>query len=355
MVRRSLIPALVILLLLVGASNAQAAAYEIGPHPPTAVTDEQVTFQAERTNPGQGMHTLIWDFGDGSSVTTTGLTVTHAYSAVGTYVVTLSVVDSEGTPPDPQDATTITVTPRPNAAPSASFTFTPSRPVAGEPVSFEGGSDPDGDSVMRIWTFGDDTTSNEPAPSHTYANPGEYTVTLSVSDGHNPPVTTFETVTVRAPTAAPPADGPPPDGGSTQTFDQVGGSGSPTSPLVPTPNAIAPAIMRPFPVVRIAGVVLPRGARVRILSVRGPRGMQVRVRCRGRGCPMRSMGLTSATRVARLHRFERRLAAGTTLELFVRKPGKIGKYTRFLIRAGAPPKRVDLCLFPKRRSPGRCP
>jgi hypothetical protein len=351
-VRRSLIPALVILLLLVGASSAQAAAYEIGPHPPTAVTDEQVTFQAERTNPGQGMNTLRWDFGDGSSVTTTEMTVSHAYTAAGPYVVTLSVVDSDGTPPDLQDATTITVTQRPNAAPSASFTFTPNSPVAGEPVSFEGGTDPDGDPVTREWNFGDGTTTDPgPAPSHTYANAGAYTVTLTVSDGHGASDTSSQTVTV----AERPAGSPPPGDGGTQTFNQLGGSGSPTSPLVPTPNAPAPAIMRPFPVVRIAGVVLPRGARVRILSVRGPRGMQVRVRCRGRGCPVRSMGLTSANRLARLHRFERRLAAGTTLELFVRKPGKIGKYTRFLIRAGAPPKRVDLCLFPNRRSPGRCP
>jgi hypothetical protein len=64
---------------------------------------------------------------------------------------------------------------------------------------------------------------------------------------------------------------------------------------------------------------------------------------------------TSATSVTRFPRFERSLRAGIRLHLFVRQPGRIGKYTRFLIRAGAAPKRLDRCLFPGRRAPGRCP
>jgi chitodextrinase len=331
-VRRSLIPALVILLVLVGASNAQAAAYEIAPHQPSAFTGDQVTFQAERNNPGQGRNTLRWDFGDGGSVTTTELTVSHVYTEAGTYVVTLSVVESDETI-DPQDATTITVTQRPNAAPSASFTFTPSSPVAGEQVSFAGGSDPDGDSVTRLWDFGDGTTDTGPAPSHAYVSAGEYTVTLTVTDSHGASTQTFQSVTVQAR----PRDEPAPSTGAAPT------------------GATGPFLMRPFPVVRIAGVVLRRGARVQILSVRAPRGSRIRVRCLGRSCPVGSMATTSATRLVRLRRFERRLAAGTRLRLFVRQENRIGKYTSFLIRAGAPPKRVDLCLFPKRRSPVRCP
>jgi hypothetical protein len=112
--------------------------------------------------------------------------------------------------------------------------------------------------------------------------------------------------------------------------------------------------MQPFPIVRIAGLVLPDGALVRILSVRAPRGAHVRVICHGRGCPTRSIAHRSATRVLRFHAFERRLRAGVTLELFVRKEGRIGKYTRFVIRAGKPPARVDRCLMPDRRRPVRC-
>ena len=113
--------------------------------------------------------------------------------------------------------------------------------------------------------------------------------------------------------------------------------------------------MSPFPVIRIAGTVLPHGAEIDVLSVRAPRGSRIQVRCVGSGCPARSVATTSATRLVRFRKFERRLPAGIRLKLFVRQENRIGKYTSFLIRAGAPPKRVDLCLFPTRRSPGRCP
>ena len=35
---------------------------------------------------------------------------------------------------------------------------------------------------MHYWNFGDGTYSDEQNPSHSYANPGSYTVTLSVTD-----------------------------------------------------------------------------------------------------------------------------------------------------------------------------
>jgi len=354
-VRRSLIPALVILLLLPAASHAQAAKYEITFEPEGPVTGDQVTFHAQRVNPGNGGQDdlFTWGFGDGGNVTTTTEpNVTHAYTEAGAYVVTLSVLKSDGTP-DPQDATPITVTSKPNAAPSASFSFTPSSPVAGEPVSFAGGSDPDGDSLMHLWDFGDGTTDTGSTPSHTYANARDYTVRLTATDEHGASGATFQTVTVRAPTEAPPAGGPPasapPLGGAAPITGPFAGSNPLGDPFTP------PVRMRPFPVVRIAGVVLPRGALVQILSVRAPRGSRIRVRCLGRGCPIGSMATTSATRLVRLRKFERRLAAGTRLRVFVRQENRIGKYTSFLIRAGEAPKRVDLCLFPTRRSPGRCP
>ena len=113
--------------------------------------------------------------------------------------------------------------------------------------------------------------------------------------------------------------------------------------------------MSPFPVVRIAGKVLPRATLIRVLSVRAPRAALVRVRCHGRGCPLRAVRRRSSGRQLRFRQFQRRLRAGIRLEIFVRRPGTIGKYTRFRIRAGDPPKRIDRCLFPATQRPKRCP
>jgi PKD repeat protein len=57
----------------------------------------------------------------------------------------------------------------------------------GSPVVFDGSSssDPDGDALTYVWDFGDPndpTPGSGEAPTHTYADNGEYQVTLTVSD-----------------------------------------------------------------------------------------------------------------------------------------------------------------------------
>ena len=365
-VRRSLIPALVLLILALGASDAYADPFTISYDPSSPVAGQMVTFTAHREKGNTDGSNLVWNFGD-ETPTATGGVATHEYATAGTYTVTLEAPNADGTT-DLQDSVTITVAPKPNSAPSAAFSVDPASPFVNEPATFTAaGTDPDGDSVTWSWDFGDGTSGTGAAPVHAYATAADYIVALTATDEHGMSASSFQSLTVQPlttdppPTDPPPTDPPPTDPPPTDPAPPteplppgagvVGGS-EPIFPTTPAPTAPAP--MRPFPVVRIAGVVLPRGALVRILSVRGPRGMQVRVRCRGRGCPVASMSLRSATRLARLHRFERRLAAGTRLEVFVRKPGKIGKYTRFLIRAGEAPTRVDRCLVPGRARPVRC-
>ena len=45
--------------------------------------------------------------------------------------------------------------------------------------------DPDDDNLDYLWDFGDDETSEEESPTHTYAEPGTYTVRVRVTDDNN--------------------------------------------------------------------------------------------------------------------------------------------------------------------------
>jgi PKD repeat protein len=58
------------------------------------------------------------------------------------------------------------------------FTWTPTNPVAGQPVSFFDTST--ATPTSWSWNFGDGGTSSQQDPVHTYSGPGTFTVTLSI-------------------------------------------------------------------------------------------------------------------------------------------------------------------------------
>ncbi|HDS59014.1 MAG TPA: PKD domain-containing protein [Thermoplasmatales archaeon] len=62
---------------------------------------------------------------------------------------------------------------------SAAFDFSPANPVAGENISFADAST--GSITSHAWDFGDGNSSTAANPVHAYQQPGNYTVTLTVS------------------------------------------------------------------------------------------------------------------------------------------------------------------------------
>jgi len=118
---------------------------------------------------------FIWDFGDGSPRITAGLTtVFHNYTAPGTYNVKLILTDTAFcNSPD-----TMTVQVRVAALVKAQFT-TPPAGCAPYNASFTNTSIA-GQSFQ--WNFGDGGTSIAINPTHLYATPGTYTVTLTAID-----------------------------------------------------------------------------------------------------------------------------------------------------------------------------
>jgi PKD repeat protein len=83
--------------------------------------------------------------------------------------------------------------------PTADFSYRPGSPYAGGAVTFADQSA--GDRTLRSWrwAFGDGTTSDEPAPVHTYAQPGEYSAELRVTDTSGAAGAVTHTVSVRPP------------------------------------------------------------------------------------------------------------------------------------------------------------
>jgi len=87
-----------------------------------------------------------------------------------------------------------------NVSPVADFTYSPLTPAAGDNVVFTDESvDDDGIIVSWTWNFGDGNTSALPEPSHTFQNPGNYTVSLTVTDDKNASDTHIATITVTPP------------------------------------------------------------------------------------------------------------------------------------------------------------
>lgn len=80
-----------------------------------------------------------------------------------------------------------------NDPPVASFTFTPTAPNVSQTVTFNAtaSSDPDGTIASYKWDFGDLTvvTETDPITTHAYADAGNYTVTLTVTDNGTIPIT----------------------------------------------------------------------------------------------------------------------------------------------------------------------
>ena len=131
--------------------------------------------------------------------------------------------------------------------------------------------------------------------------------------------------------------------------------GDESNPPPVGPNAQVYPPIAPFPVVRLRGRMDRRGVSITLLRVQAPNGSRVTIYCSGRSCPTRRTRTLTRRGFVRARRFERRLRAGTTLRIYVTKPGFTGKYTRFKIRSRRSPMRTDRCARSAGAKPVRCP
>ena len=211
------------------------------------------------------------------------------------------------------------------ASPVASFRWFPSQPQTGETVSLVSSStDPASAITAFAWApiAGGPFHVGGAVFTTTFSTPGAHLVELLVTNAYGLSSAAGETIVV-------------------------------VSPRTP--------VMQPFPVVRIAGTETVSGIRLRLLAVQqAPAGSRITVKCKGRGCPVKSSSKVAVAGKVGLapvefRRFERTLRPGVTLEVRVTKAGEIGKYTRLVVRRGKLPERVDTCLEPAGVKPMACP
>lgn len=180
------------------------------------VTDLTCVFRDQSSDPDGTVASWSWDFGDGT--TSTESSPSYTYPQAGTYSVTLKVTDNNGA--ESTFTTAVSVAPPPpppNTQPTAQFDVS----VADLQASFVDRSiDGDGTIVQWSWDFGDGAVSSEASPTHTYADTGSFTVSLTVTDDKGATAVATSTVSV---TAAPPPPPPPTNtditivGGNNQT------------------------------------------------------------------------------------------------------------------------------------------
>jgi PKD repeat protein len=176
--------------------------------PPTAVitapgqgTEGQpVTFDGTHSVAGSGQIVKYdWTFGDGA--TGSGAIVSHIYAQAGTYTVILTVTNSDNLSANATQIIAINQA----AQPPRAVINAPNQGTQGRPFSFDGsGSTPGSGQIVKYeWAFGDGATGSGATVSHVYARPGNYTVSLTVTNSDGRTATAELTIYIN-PTAQPP-------------------------------------------------------------------------------------------------------------------------------------------------------
>jgi PKD repeat protein len=153
-------------------------------------------------DPDDGIASIVWDFGDGSSLYYGG-TAYHTYSAPGTYTTTLTVTDHSDVSALDTVNVDVGATIQP---PQAIAAANPQSGISPLTVTFDasGSSDLDGTIAGYRWEFGDagvstsadGGVSTQPNPTHVYEVGGLYVATLTVTDNDGASSTDSVTIDV---------------------------------------------------------------------------------------------------------------------------------------------------------------
>jgi len=171
---------------------------------PGLVEGIPVEFIDLSTYPADEIVSWRWNFGDGQwSNQTSNAPALHTYGWNGTFMVTLTVIDEDGS----QDSISSNITVL-DSLPDADFSASSYAPIEGQAVTFSDQSDFTADDIVSwSWDMGDGTWVNRTIGGsfqYTYGYNGTYWVTLFVRDidGSEDSITEQITVQDSAPVAS---------------------------------------------------------------------------------------------------------------------------------------------------------
>ncbi|MET0684927.1 MAG: PKD domain-containing protein, partial [Solirubrobacteraceae bacterium] len=164
-----------------GTGDPGAPTVEAFADPASGPSPLLVELSASGVDPDGGALTYAWEFEDGTAF---GQTVSRTFTGAGTHTATVTVTDAEGK--TASDTVEIEVTGGSTASPEiVEVNADRTSGVAPHLVWFEAiAEDPDdaqGQLVYR-WEFGDGEVAYGAEAEHTYAEPGTYTATVTVTD-----------------------------------------------------------------------------------------------------------------------------------------------------------------------------
>jgi PKD repeat protein len=162
--------------------------------PPAGDVGIPISFESTVVSPGAPPLMYAWEFGDRTNGT--GANTSHAYTATGSYGVSVKATDAD------HGTATASIEVAVAADPTIAVATNPTSLTTGTPATFyanvTGGTGP----YSYSWRFGDGGVSAFPVPQHPFSNAGQFTVEVWVNDSVGGSTHGSLTVTVSSPSSS---------------------------------------------------------------------------------------------------------------------------------------------------------
>lgn len=154
--------------------SVQGSTYEVGQ--PIKFSDNSIPTR------GTQIKSYLWEFGDADNSTSDEASPSFTYFKDGTYIVKLTVIDSNNLPATVQRNIVVTNPTK------ADFTFDQEEYLMGDIVKFTDLSTAKAPTTITAWHWdfadGQGSVSNEQNPQFKYDEAGSYPVTLTITDSY---------------------------------------------------------------------------------------------------------------------------------------------------------------------------